>query len=151
MSLEQRARELRQLVEQARDGFVGGQPYVLTYSDIIEQLKEIESLAAPAPAPAKWWKEYPLCTCGHGILDHEGGPVMAGCNSCSCAKYVRPVTAGEGQTAPASLHWANEIRNAALEEAALEIDQANREGPYNAIQGASRIRALKSAATAGEK
>jgi hypothetical protein len=31
----------------------------------------------------------------------------------------------------------------ALEEAALEIDQCNHEGPYNAIQGAGRIRALK--------
>lgn len=35
------------------------------------------------------------------------------------------------------------IRNAALEEAALVVDQCNREGPYNAIGAARRIRALK--------
>lgn len=40
-------------------------------------------------------------------------------------------------------------RNAALEEAASVVDQCNREGPYNAIGAASRIRALKIAALGG--
>lgn len=34
-------------------------------------------------------------------------------------------------------------RNAALEEAAALVDHCNREGPYNAIGAASRIRELK--------
>lgn len=34
-------------------------------------------------------------------------------------------------------------RNAALEEAAAVVDHCNREGPYNAIGAASRIRELK--------
>ena len=42
------------------------------------------------------------------------------------------------------------IRREVLEEAARVIDQCNREGPYNAIQGASRIRAL-AAEPAGRK
>jgi len=36
------------------------------------------------------------------------------------------------------------IRNDTLEEAAKVVDQCNREGPYNAIAAAKRIRALKS-------
>ena len=35
-----------------------------------------------------------------------------------------------------------EARKAAFEEAAAVVDQCNREGPYNAIGAASRIRAL---------
>lgn len=34
-------------------------------------------------------------------------------------------------------------RSEALEEAATVVDQCNREGPYNAIGAAKRIRALK--------
>jgi hypothetical protein len=36
------------------------------------------------------------------------------------------------------------VRNATLEEAANIVDQCNREGPYNAIGAAERIRARKS-------
>lgn len=36
-----------------------------------------------------------------------------------------------------------EVRNAALEEAAAVVDACNREGPYQAIGAARRIRALK--------
>jgi hypothetical protein len=36
-----------------------------------------------------------------------------------------------------------DIWNAAIEEAAKIIDQCNREGPYQAIAGARRIRELK--------
>lgn len=36
-----------------------------------------------------------------------------------------------------------DIWNAAIESAAEVIDQCNREGPYNAIGGAKRIRELK--------
>ena len=36
-----------------------------------------------------------------------------------------------------------EIWNRAIEAAAKIIDDCNREGPYNAIDGASRIRKLK--------
>ena len=43
------------------------------------------------------------------------------------------------------------VRAETLEEAAQVIDQCNREGPYNAIQGASRIRALASGAEEKEK
>jgi hypothetical protein len=46
--------ELREIVEQAIDGFVDGGNYVLTYSDIREQLVRLESLAAsaaPTPEP----------------------------------------------------------------------------------------------------
>ncbi len=39
-----KVRDLRVIVEQSRDGFINSQPYVLTYSDIIERLKEIELL-----------------------------------------------------------------------------------------------------------
>ena len=35
-----------------------------------------------------WWESYPLCICSHGILDHEGGPVMQRCEQCACMKYV---------------------------------------------------------------
>jgi CRISPR/Cas system-associated protein Csm6 len=35
------------------------------------------------------------------------------------------------------------VRNAALEEAASVVDQCNREGPYQAIGAAERIRSLK--------
>lgn len=38
---------------------------------------------------------------------------------------------------------ANDIWNAAIEAAAKVIDDCNREGPYNAIGGARRIRKLK--------
>jgi hypothetical protein len=41
---------------------------------------------------------------------------------------------------------AQEAREAALEEAAQVVDQCNREGPYNAICSAERIRALSKAA-----
>lgn len=37
----------------------------------------------------------------------------------------------------------NDDRNAAIEECAAVVDQCNREGPYQAIAAAKRIRALK--------
>lgn len=37
----------------------------------------------------------------------------------------------------------NKDRNAVIEECALVVDQCNREGPFNAIGAAKRIRALK--------
>ena len=40
----ERIRKLRELVERARDGFVSGSPYVLTYSHIIDELKAIEGV-----------------------------------------------------------------------------------------------------------
>lgn len=44
-----------------------------------------------------WWEHYPLCICSHGILDHEGGPVMQGCERCSCMKYVAVQPAAQPQ------------------------------------------------------
>lgn len=38
---------------------------------------------------------------------------------------------------------ANDIWNTAIEEAAKVIDKLNREGPYQAITGATEIRKLK--------
>lgn len=38
---------------------------------------------------------------------------------------------------------ANDIWNAAIEEAAKVIDKLNREGPYQSITGATEIRKLK--------
>ncbi len=45
----------------------------------------------------------------------------------------------------------SEARANALEEAARVVDQCNREGPYNAIGAASRIRALKQESSAAER
>jgi len=42
-------------------------------------------------------------------------------------------------------------RDRALEEAAQVVDQCNREGPYNAIGAASRLRALRSSHKVGEQ
>lgn len=43
-----------------------------------------------------------------------------------------------GETADKKDVW-----NAAIEEAVKIVDDCNREGPYNAIEAASRIRSLK--------
>lgn len=40
-------RKLRQLVEASRDGFLDGQPYILTYSDIINELESLEGRIRP--------------------------------------------------------------------------------------------------------
>ena len=54
-------------------------------------------------------------------------------------KYARPLL-----TEVATLRKQLEnARSEALEEAAKVVDQCNREGPYNAIGAAKRIRALK--------
>jgi len=44
MTAEAELQGLRELVEASRDGFLNGQPYILTYSDIIERLRELEVL-----------------------------------------------------------------------------------------------------------
>lgn len=49
--MRERIKKLRELVEQARDGFVGGSSYVLTYSDIINELAAIEALESPHECP----------------------------------------------------------------------------------------------------
>lgn len=46
-AMREKVCNLRGLVMASRDGFLNGQPYILTYSDIIEELEEIEKQLAP--------------------------------------------------------------------------------------------------------
>ena len=45
--IREELRKLRQLVEASRDGFLDGEPYILTYSDIISELQAIEESCRP--------------------------------------------------------------------------------------------------------
>jgi hypothetical protein len=73
-------RDLRRLVEQSRDGFVDGQPYVLTYSKIIEYLDEvIESVliaCQPAPEPPAPVRELKPLDGGNWYYDYVRDIVM---------------------------------------------------------------------------
>jgi hypothetical protein len=62
MNTNERLTHLRGIIKQARDGFVDGEPYVLTYTNIIDELDEIIALAVESSREAAG----PCSACGDG-------------------------------------------------------------------------------------
>lgn len=131
-------------------------PTTMTDEALIAEAQRLDTRATPGPwlrtGSDKTWRPpdpgaalllgtYPPCR-GNRVYSVPSGGTFpsADIDLVVFARYALPELARRLKT----------TRNAALEEAAAVVDQCNREGPYNAIGAAARIRALKAKEDAAE-